>query len=241
MANEIELMVCVQDPKFAKSVLDSNLTLGARLPDGIRSDINHKIEFADQNWKKPNKQKYIQSIAKIKPRIATVLDLERPEQFDEVMDWAETIAQHVLETIVIIPKYNDAIPNIPKSIAGKEVRLGYSVKTSYGQTDVPIEEFNKSSFGIHLLGGSPHKQIYHAQIMNVVSIDCNSMIYSGLKGKILSPLLHGTKWVDHKNYFNIEKAMNNAPYICFDESCKNMIKLWINHGFKLSGKLSEQL
>lgn len=238
MGNEVELIVCTTlNARFAQSVLNNNLTLGSKAPEGISQELNSFIEFTDQDWKNPNKNRYINFVAKIKPRISTVLDLERPEQFNEVIEWAEEIAPHVQESIVIIPKYDDVISAIPMSIGGKEIRLGYSIQTNFGGTNVVLSEFRKAKHKIHLLGGSPSKQVVRAKLMNVASVDCNTMILAATKCQILTGL-DKPKWVHYKDYFNIGE-LPDALHICFDESCKNMIKLWRRRGFKLSGKLAE--
>lgn len=105
-----------------------------------------------------------------KPKMATVLDLERDEQLGEVLSWAEEAAA-VVEQVVVIPKAMGVIDAIPATIGGAAVVLGYSVPTSYGGTEVPVWEFGDRP--VHLLGGSPHAQMDVAGYLNVVSCDGN--------------------------------------------------------------------
>ena len=46
---------------------------GSRLPDTIYGPLY----FADQDWKQPNRDKYMAGLAEHKPYMASVLDLER--------------------------------------------------------------------------------------------------------------------------------------------------------------------
>lgn len=147
---------------------------GCKLP---RSKIYGPLYMADQDWKKPNRASYMKSLSKHRPTIATVVDWESLDQLSEVLDWADEASQYV-ERIIIIPKVLGGIPKIPLHINGKEIILGYSVPTRYGGTKLTIFEFAKRS--VHLLGGSPNKQIntfYHMRgFADVVSLDCNMMV-----------------------------------------------------------------
>ena len=121
---------------------------GARLP--AKGLADHPLHFADQNWKEPDRAAYMKAIAQHRPIMATVLDWEREEQWPEVLDWAEEAAQHVVESILIIPKVPGMLGQIPRTIGGKPVRLAYSVPTTYGGSPVPLWEF--AGWSVHLLG-----------------------------------------------------------------------------------------
>jgi hypothetical protein len=113
-------------------------------------------------------------LARYRPTMATVLDLERADQLPEVLDWAAEAASWV-EKVVIIPKVEGIVDQIPPTVAGSEVVLGYSVPTRYGATDLPLEAF--AGWPVHLLGGSPHAQmsLYRrfAGTARVISADGN--------------------------------------------------------------------
>lgn len=130
---------------------------GLRLPKDNRAEL--EVFFADQNWKNPNKDKYIQSIEKHKPQVVTVLDLEREEQYNEVIEWANLISElEFIKIIIIIPKCLGVIEKIPRNIKDKEIRLGFSVPTNHGRTDLDTELFK--DWEIHLLGGQPKNKCY---------------------------------------------------------------------------------
>ena len=141
---------------------------GVQLPDTVYS----RLDFADQDWKKPQKERYIKSIKEHRPTKATVLDATSKSRLKEALEWAEEIAPYV-EEIIVIPKYSGAIQQVPEFIKGKKVLLGYSVPTTYGSTDVPLKDFGDRP--VHLLGGQPHTQMDLARKLNVESVDFNSV------------------------------------------------------------------
>lgn len=215
-----DLFYCADGNKrFADIATSHGYRYGAKLP----STVYHWPEFADQEYKKPNRARYMAALAEHKPRIATVLDLERPEQFTEVMDWAEEAAQHVTDTIVIIPKYNGAIDRLPRAIWGKEVRLGYSVPTSYGGTEVPYAEFGERA--VHLLGGNPTVQIKLAQHLGVLSADTN--YHHKFAGKCEVWLNRGRRYRIPLGELGLTDK-TDAMYLAFRISCVNMWAGWLH-------------
>ena len=120
------------------------------------------------------------ALEKHRPRVATVMDYECENQFSEVMSWAEEAARWC-ELVVIIPKVPGTIGCIPDRVNGADVVLGYSVPTAYGGTAVPVWEFGRRP--IHLLGGSPQKQLDLARYLNVVSADGNMAHQQAHRGR----------------------------------------------------------
>lgn len=118
--------------------------------------------------------------------MATVLDWEEPEQLPEVLSWAEEAAQHVRESVVIIPKVPGLVGQIPEQVGGKRVVLGYSVPTSYGASPLGLWEFRGRP--VHLLGGSPQRQMDIRRYLRaeVVSVDGNMSGQQARKGRFWS-------------------------------------------------------
>lgn len=165
--NDIELIACLGSAgKVSEMSLDTGFLHGAQLP----GKSTFRPYFIDQNWKKPNRQKYMSALEQYRPRLCTVLDLEKRDQFSEVMDWAHEAAQFAGE-IIIIPKVSGIVERIPDIINDKPVRLGYSVPTSYGASDISLIEFQRRP--VHLLGGNPDTQMQLTRMLNVKSADFN--------------------------------------------------------------------
>lgn len=166
----IDIIYCAAGNKrYAQIAIDEGWLYGGRLP----ASIYHPPYFTDQEYKNPDRVAYMKALAQHRPKIATVLDWEHDEQLPEILSWAEQAAEYVQESIILIPKVRGGIKRLPRRIGGKDVRLGYSVPTSYGATDVAYSEF--TGWDVHLLGGAPHVQMRIARkhIKGVVSADTN--------------------------------------------------------------------
>lgn len=148
--------------------------LGARLPITLYPE-HYPLAFCDQNWTayqkalkqsperaKRHRERYFETVAHVRPVMASVLDWERPEQLDEVLAWAETIAPHV-ERVMLIPKVVGGVHLLPQEIGGKSVVLGYSIPTTHGGTKCGFREFDGRR--LHLLGGSPRQQLLAARLL----------------------------------------------------------------------------
>lgn len=161
------IFTAAANKKYAQRAMRQGFLYGARLP----ATVYYPPYFVDQEYKDPDRDGYMRALAEHKPAIATVLDLEHEEQFDEVLSWADEAARYVQESVIIIPKVDGIIKWLPRYMRGKSVRLGYSVLSSYGQTEVNWREFR--NWDVHLLGGSPHRQLAYTKLLNVVSVDIN--------------------------------------------------------------------
>jgi hypothetical protein len=168
----MNLIICTGgNHDFTKIAESHGFLYGIQFPDIARK----QVFFADQNWKNPKRREYMDALRLYRPKIATVLDLERQNQFGEVMEWAHQASQFVEEDIVIIPKVNGIITKLPQAINNKRVVLGYSVPSMYGTTNVPDNEFY--GWPLHFLGGEPYRQCFYVKRFykhcQIVSIDCN--------------------------------------------------------------------
>ena len=208
-----EIIYCANgNRRFAQIAIEAGMTYGAQLP----GTVYFPPEFADQNWKKPNRAAYMAALARHQPRMATVIDWERADQLPDVLSWAEEAAQYV-ETVILIPKVLGGIPRLPRRINGASVRLGYSVPTAYGGTELPPWEF--AGWPVHLLGGSPHRQIAMAHYLSVVSADGN---YINRKATQFCEWWNGRRWIP------LRPKQADAPYEAFRRSCVNVMAAWRN-------------
>lgn len=214
------LIMCAgKNKRYAESALKYGWLYGAQLP----CTIYAPVWFVDQNWRKPDREKYMQALAKHKPTMATVIDLERYDQFEEVMDWAEEASRYA-KYIVIIPKIFSIIDDIPERINTSKIIVGYSVPTKFGGSSVPLWEFRDRP--VHLLGGSPHKQMELFHYLNVFSADGNMAskmatkfvsFWSKKKGKT-------GHWVQLQEIGRGDEQ--GAPYTAFEMSMQNIMEAW---------------
>lgn len=182
------------------------------------------LYFADQEWKKPDRARYVARLAEHRPRLATVLDWEREEQLPEVLSWAEEAAQHVAEAVLVVPKVSGVIDRLPRSIGGKEVWLAYSVPTSYGGSPIFLSEL--AGWPVHLLGGSPQAQYqawrYLAGICDVRSLDGNMAKKQGT-----SRCLYWDRRKGPKGHWRaLDGFDGNGPTECVRRSCLAIAAAW---------------
>lgn len=236
-----EIIYCADGNKrFASIAIESGFTYGAQLP----NTVYHPPEFVDQNWKSPDLDRYVDAVVTHLPRMASVLDLEKMDQIDEVLRWSCAISPYVRDCIIIIPKVSGAIKHLPREIEGIPIRLGYSVPTLFGASSVSLVEF--LGWPIHLLGGGPIAQLglygdngvrrlLDAPRLNVVSVDCNYHLLMATrynqffvrlpnrsyKNRYWPTIVEadGEKWGDGSN-----KA--DAPYEAFRRSSINIMNAW---------------
>src|SRR5262245_47310498 len=133
----IDLIYCGGgNAAFAAAAVACGFRYGSRLPNTVYAPLY----FADQDWRKPNRAAYMACLARFRPHMATVLDLERPDQVSTVLDWSNEAADYC-DQVLIIPKYPGAIGQLPREIGRARVVLGLSVPTTHGGADVPLWEF----------------------------------------------------------------------------------------------------
>lgn len=228
---EIDLIYCAASNKYLdKIAIEAGYLYGARLPVAYVYDYA-PLYFADQEWENPDREKYVSALKKHKPEMATVLDLEREDQFDEVMDWAEEVAQ-IVNSVIIIPKVNGIIKRLPREINGKRVILGYSVPTKFSKTEVPIEEFQ--GWPVHLLGGSPHAQMRLADKFNTVSIDGNYILKMATRFCQFWVPGDAKPYAVNRWFPTIKEANGGERWggdvpgyrVAFKRSCQNVMEAW---------------
>jgi hypothetical protein len=192
-----------------------------RLPaGGMLTDV--PLTFADQDWKRPDRAKYMACLMRHRPALATVLDWEHPEQLAEVLSWAEEAARHVSEAVLVVPKVPGGVGDIPLAVAGKEVRLAYSVPTSYGGSPLGLWELKGRP--VHLLGGSPHRQF---QIWQYLKAEVKSMDGNMIKKYATSRCCYWTREKSAKGHWQVLDGFDgNGPLECVRRSCVNVTTAW---------------
>jgi len=221
----VDLIYCADgNRRFAEIAINAGFKYGARLP---ARGLPFAPYFADQDWKRPNRERYMAELARHRPHMATVLDLERGEQLNDVLGWADEASQYV-SVVLIIPKEFGIIARLPRRINDAEVRLAYSVPTKYGGSDVPSWEF--SGWPVHLLGGAPQAQMRLAHYFNVQSVDGNyankmAVRYCQFWTPGNANYAVDRYWPRLKEADG-EKWNGDAPYEAFRRSCENIAAAW---------------
>lgn len=209
--------------------------IGAQLP-GTLYDAHDPLYFADQNWERPRYVAYIKALRRYRPTMASVLDICEWRRYEEYIMRAEEISQYC-QVVMLIPKIHGVIAQLrldfPEGkINSTEIRLGYSVPTPYGGTTVPEREF--AGWPVHLLGGSPLKQIelYRNEDLNVVSVDGNSHNRHANFGRFfVNDRFEGARnkhWPTLREFYGEYQDGSNGPLKAFGLSCQNIIAAWQN-------------
>ncbi len=238
-------------PRFAEIALRHGWIPGARLP----CTVYERPFFVDNEYRHFKRDPYVAAVQEQKPMIATLRDLESWDQLDEVIRLGDDIAPYVQQALIIIPKVSGIIKYLPREIGGVPVLLAYSVETSNGKTSVSPQEFD--GWGVHLLGGSPQKQMALAQgwmprgkrralfdmpdcNMNVVSVDTN--YHQERANEHAAFWVNGTATGCKNRYFPTLTETGNptrddAPYIAFEKSSTNIMQAWRNLGYRVNDPL----
>lgn len=174
MAAHPRLIFCADgNAAHAAIAVGEGWLYGARLP--ARGLAPYRLHFGDQDWKRPDRGKYMACLQQHRPPLATVLDWEREDQLAEVISWGEEAAQHVGEAVLWIPKVPGSVGLLPRRLGGKDCWLAYSVPTKYGGS--PLGLWELAGWSVHLLGGSPQEQrkvcAYLRSACDVRSLDGN--------------------------------------------------------------------
>lgn len=245
----MEVIFCANGNEDYATQADKFFTYGAKLP----GTVYITPEFIDNEWENPNRLAYMATLEKWKPRLATVLDWERPEQLPEVLSWAEEAAACVSEAVLIIPKVLGGVKYLPESIGNIPVRLAFSYPTGYGAANWSIlDEMGGWPNGIHILGGPPHAQLairagllkrprcktpkqrdLFVSALDVRSVDCNYHLFLANKGLVWEGNANGTEFrhvslkeINKGKLFGDGTKKAGASYEAFKRSCQNMAIAW---------------
>lgn len=218
--------------RFAEIAISHGYLYGACLP----NKVYFPPAFADQDWRAFNRAEtdqkraelrkaYFATLERFRPRLATVLDWEREEQFNEVMSWADEASQWVTEAVIIIPKVVGGIKRLPYKVNGRQVRLGYSAASTFSGTPVSISEFRH--WPVHCLGGSIKDQMDVARKTDCRSADGNFIQQMARKNcQFFSPSrpARNTSWPTLKEAGIYIKR--DAPYVAFNLTCIGVPMFW---------------
>lgn len=127
-----------------------------------------RVGFLDIDWRNYNYQRHLDAVKATRPLLTVARDIERVSQLKEVLEQADELAQYARQ-VIVVPKDRRLATSLNRIPA--QYLLGFSVPTKYGKTVIRPAHFG--SRRVHLLGGRPDTQRALADVMNVVSVDCN--------------------------------------------------------------------
>jgi hypothetical protein len=127
-----------------------------------------RVGFLDIDWKNYNFKRHLRATSSTRPLLTVARDVEKTSDLPAVLDQAEALAEHA-DQVIIVPK-DPALGPMLQDVIPDFFLLGYSVPSRYGGTSIPPSCFRRA---VHLLGGRPDVQRRLANLMPVVSFDCN--------------------------------------------------------------------
>ncbi|QPC97765.1 DUF6610 family protein [Qipengyuania soli] len=158
----------------SKYVLDIAMSFGWKA--GARytnlRDVKHlnSVHFIDIDWKNYDYDRHLHAVREKRPALTVARDVLDATHLDEILREAEVLGRYC-ETVIVVPK-DPALMDEPRLSVPYMFRLGYSVPTRYGGTEIPTTFFRGP---VHLLGGRPDVQRELARQMDVQSIDGNRL------------------------------------------------------------------
>lgn len=173
-------------------------------------DVRHLagVGFLDIDWQHYSFERHLQAAQAVTPLMTVARDITDLRQLDSILHEAALLARHS-KHVVIVPKDPKLKKLMGKAIPPEFV-LGYSVPTRYGGTSIAPESFKGR---VHLLGGRPDVQRCLAEVMNVVSVDCNRFTLDAAFG----------------DYFDGERFRPHPEggyRRCLQDSILNINRLW---------------
>ena len=128
-----------------------------------------KIGLIDVDWKSYSFERHLAAVREVRPILTIAKDVEDRTELRAILRQAEEL-ERWCRYVVVVPK-DPALSNHLLRLIPSRFILGYSVPTSYGATEIPVEFFGRRR--VHLLGGRPDFQFDLARRLNVFSFDGN--------------------------------------------------------------------
>lgn len=218
----MDLIYCAGgNPRLSEIAYEEGWLLGVR---SDSSTIDREQSFVDIDYKKPNFERHLEVVAKLRPKYATVPDLSEDEVSEQDIERAlrqvEQIAPYCQYPLVV-PKLAGQLALLPPDIA-----IGYSVPSSYGGARFTIWEVVEylANRRIHILGGSPKNQmqayLQMSTVANVGSIDGN---YAQLMATRYGEYWQRHKWLEHPG---VAEKKKDIYFEAWRWSCRNLYAYW---------------
>ncbi len=208
-------MVVKKFVNHSKRVLNTAVDLGW-LPGARYTNLRDvrtfdRLGFLDIKWQDYDFQRHLEAAKQTRPILTVAQDIEKRSQLTRVIDQAHALADYA-DTVIVVPKPRSLSEELNDSIP-EDFLVGYSVPTKYGGTRIKPECFRRP---VHLLGGRPDVQRNLAEVMSVVSLDCNRFTLDATFG----------------DYFDGEtfRPHPQGGYDrCIRESIENINRLWVSY------------
>ena len=137
-----------------------------------------RLGFLDIDWREYDFRRHLAAARSTRPLCTVAQDVVRRRDLPRIIDQAFDLAQYADE-VIIVPKDVCLARELDTAIP-EDFVLGYSVPSTYGGTRIAPHHFHRA---VHLLGGRPDIQRNLAEVMPVISFDCNRFTLDAAFGK----------------------------------------------------------
>jgi hypothetical protein len=127
-----------------------------------------RVGFIDINWRHYDFSRHLEAVKSARPYMTIAKDVLVGDNLEEIIDQAYQLNEYA-NMVAIVPK-DINIRHEMEDIIPAAFILGYSLPSRYGGTPIEPKCFKRP---VHLLGGTPARQIALASAMDVYSFDCN--------------------------------------------------------------------
>lgn len=177
------------------------------------TDLDFKNMFADGYL-----DRYCRFVKRQQPQFAVLPDILTHAHIETCLETGDRVADDV-GVLIVVPKVSGIISELPLHIRSTPVVLGVPCSRYGSRTNsVCYWELASWKHGVHLLGGSPIKQLRLRDYLPVTSLDCRQH-------------MNVSVWGD---YFKDGRYHRDATYTpkhdriveLFKESCRNIMEAW---------------
>src|ERR1044071_2114798 len=170
-----------------------------------------RLGFLDICWNNYSFTHHLAAARSTRPLYTVAQDVVRRGDLTRILAEAAELSEYA-EIVIIVPKDVRLGPELDVLIPSQFV-LGYSVPSPYGGTRIATRHFRRP---VHLLGGRPDTQRSLADLMPVISFDCNRFTLDAAYGK----------YFDGRRFRLHPKGGYDR---CLRDSIKNITSLWENY------------
>jgi hypothetical protein len=164
VARRAEYIGFLHRAPFATEAFSLGFVTGARedcrIQDSNLRNVDIPILMLDNDFNKPDLDRYLTRFREVKPEIGVVGDARTPEDAHTFVNAARDLkAEYPDATLIIVPKCREAIDIVANAeVSGESLVLGYAM----GRSDTKAWHFSDIAdwrgHRVHLLGASPPKQ-----------------------------------------------------------------------------------
>lgn len=224
VARRAEYVGFLHRAPFATEAYALGFVTGARedcrIQDSNLRNVDIPILMLDNDFKRPNLERYLNRFREVEPEIGVVGDARTPEEAHTFVDAARDLKSDYSDaTLIIVPKCREAIDIVANAdVPGKPLVLGYAM----GRSDIKAWHFsdiaNWRGHRVHLLGASPTKQ------WRVIQELTQPNLTGDPPANIIGLDWNGPQGIAYKGEFWSREGWQNADFLTIRETVRRSLR-----------------